>query len=71
MGLLKPPDWQAKWIGIDDVIPDNAFEREITEGKLVVKRAIYSADDKSKAIDLADKFNGMIARGTLAATITP
>jgi len=71
MGLLKPEDWQAKWIELDDVIPDNAFEREITEGKLVIKKALYSGTDKTRAVDLTEKFNGMIDKGTLMATLTP
>jgi alpha-L-rhamnosidase len=71
MGLLKSEDWKAKWIGLDDVIPEDAFDREITEGKLVIKKAMYSSEDKSKAVDLTEKFNAMIDKGTLGATITP
>ncbi|MEI7900691.1 MAG: glycoside hydrolase family 78 protein [bacterium] len=70
IGLLKPADWQAKWIGLEHVIPEDAFDHEITEGKLVIKKAIYSADDKAKAVDLAEKLNGMIDKGTLGATLT-
>ena len=71
MGILKPDAWKAKWIGLDHVIPENAFDHEITEGKLVIKKAIYSTSDKAKAVDLTEKFNGMINKGTLGATITP
>lgn len=74
MGLLKPQDWKAKWIGLDDVISENAFDHEITEGKLVIKKALYSGMDKAnapKVIDIADILNKKIDHGTLFATITP
>ena len=71
MGILQPDAWKAKWIGLDHVIPENAFNHEITEGKLVIKKALYSATDPATAVDLTDKFNGMIDKGTLSATITP
>jgi alpha-L-rhamnosidase len=71
MGLLAPDAWQAQWIGLEDMIPDNAFANEITEGKLFVKKAIYSAQDKSKAVDIAELLNKKIDKGTLGATIKP
>ena len=70
MGLLDPGDWKAKWIGLDEVIPENAFDPEITEGKLIIIKAIYSAQDPSKAVDITGILNRMIDKGTLGATIT-
>lgn len=29
MGLLKPQDWQAQWIGLDDQVPDQSVPEVI------------------------------------------
>jgi len=55
MGLLTPKDWKAEWIDLEDTIPEGAFDYEITEGKLVIKKAIYSGQNKK--IDITDILN--------------
>ncbi len=73
MGLLTPNAWKAKWIGLEHVIPENAFDHEITEGNLVIKKAIYSAEsgNNSNSVDITDMLCKKIDKGTLGATITP
>ena len=69
MGILKPSGWSAKWIGLDDNSADDTYEQEVTEGTLVITKAILKGQNKS--VDVTAILSGRINKGTLGITCTP
>jgi alpha-L-rhamnosidase len=78
MGLFKQEDpsspgyaeasWQAKWIGLENGECDTSSTKLIP-GKLVIRKAIYSGEDKSKARDVTEILAGLVTNGMLSVTI--
>ncbi|VGO12678.1 hypothetical protein PDESU_01231 [Pontiella desulfatans] len=66
MGLLKPKDWKAQWIGYDEIPED-----PIQEGpKVVVVKALYGLGGKpSKQVDVTEKLQKRVAEGTLKLSV--
>ena len=69
MGILNPDEWQAKWIGLEDDSGDDRYEHEVSEGSLVIQKAILKGQNKS--IDVTAIFNENVDQGTLGITVTP
>lgn len=67
MGLLKPGDWQAAWVGLDaDPNARKEFRAELGESapKIVITKAIYGVlGDPDKQVDLKDKVQAYVDSG--------
>jgi alpha-L-rhamnosidase len=66
MGLLKPDDWQAKWVGVN---PSKAGVTR-TAGKLHIVGATYQTVDGEKTRDVTEMLASKVNENTLALTIT-
>ncbi len=74
MGLLKPEDWKAQWIGLDkapDTPPTKRADLQDKGHKVVVKKALYGiAGDPTKQVDITQKLQKQVDAGQLLVTPT-
>jgi len=73
MGLLDPADWQAAWIGFDEVPETEATPAAKTAGKnqIVIIKALYGIPgEPAKQVDLTEKLQKQIDSGQLKVSGT-
>jgi len=64
MGLLKPDDWQAKWI-----TPEGPARAGAPAKAVVLKRAVYAAVDGAGSADVTAKLAAALAGGGLSVVV--
>ena len=74
MGLLKPEDWKAQWIGLDkspDTAPAKRANLEGKDHKVAIKKALYGIKgDPTKQVDITEKLQKHVDAGHLLVTPT-
>jgi alpha-L-rhamnosidase len=64
MGLLKPGDWQAKWINAERIVPP-----ELAQGVITITHATYEATDGQGAKDVTDIVSKMVKDNSLTVAV--
>ena len=64
MGLLKPEDWQAKWIEAKSIMADPA------KGTISIKHATYEATDGHGSKDVTDLISKLLQNNSLTVQVT-
>jgi len=74
IGLLKSEDWQAQWIGFDEVgkvTPTREAELADKGHKITIKKALYGVKgNPSKQIDITEKLQAHVDAGHLTLKVT-
>jgi alpha-L-rhamnosidase len=74
MGLLKSEDWQAQWIGFDEVgkvTPTREAELADKGHKITIKKALYGVKgNHAKQIDITEKLQAHVDAGHLSLKVT-
>ncbi|MEN9470002.1 MAG: hypothetical protein RL630_1735, partial [Verrucomicrobiota bacterium] len=74
MGLLNESDWQAEWIGLDNVgkvTPTREAELADKGHKITIQKALYGVKgDPAKQIDIKEKLQAHVDAGHLTVEVT-
>jgi alpha-L-rhamnosidase len=74
MGLLKDSDWQAHWIGLDNlgkVTPTREAELADKGHKITITKALYGVKgDPAKQIDIKEKLQAHVDAGNLTVKLS-
>lgn len=68
MGLLKPDDWKAKWIGLTQAASTNTITPPRTP--LVIRKAVYGTSDGRVSKDVTLAVAGMMKDNTLRMVVS-
>jgi hypothetical protein len=74
MGLLKPDDWSANWVGLDGNEPDPKNPVPVVAQapeELKILKATYSARDGSGTTDVTAKVSSLVKDGVLDFRVAP
>ncbi len=59
MGLLHVSDWQAEWLRVEELTPEDLAAKP-APAKLTVIRAVYGTHDNSRKFDVTEKVRAMV-----------
>ena len=60
VGLLQVADWQAEWLRVEEVTPEDASAKPVPP-KLTVVSAAYGTPDNQQKVDATEKVREMVA----------
>ena len=60
MGLLHAADWQAEWLRVEEVVPEEVASKPAPP-KLTVVSAVYGTYDNQQKVDVTEKVRALVA----------